>query len=215
MRTSLQFTSLVWLTLLASSTARGSSLLPDSAAKEFQRKLARSEIHLNESWQNGKVRQVGAVLVLLEDGVPAKAFHTLAQQKPYPRVWHLDDYARLEIVNGKASSAEPSPSKAFTHLSRGELLVVLNHKFKGDAIELWTHTLNPVEPAAGDGKQSRQHASTKLVFRFPPEVLASGDVAAILAEMKQWFRVFESESEAREFAEAVRSEQTPSTGRAF
>ena len=117
------------------------------------------------------------------------------------------------MQNGKASSAEPSPSKAFTHLSRGELLVVLNQKFKGNAIELWTHTLNPVEPAAG--KYSRQHASTKLVFRFPPEVLASGDVAAILAEMKQWFRVFESESEAREFAEAVRSGQTPSTGRAF
>lgn len=182
----------------------GTNPLPAKARQELKRRLAPSEIVLKESWRLGRVQELGSVLVLLQDGVPAKEFRTLSQQKPYPRVWHLDDYARFEIVNGQGTVANPS-EKLFTQLSRGELLVILDHKFKGNTIELWTHTLNPVAPSDAPPDHPRRYASTKFVFHFPSEVLSSGDVAKIEADISRWFKAFESEWDARDFARTLQT----------
>lgn len=183
---------------LAAPPGFASSPLPDASRKELKQKLVASRIDLTDTWRLGKVRELGTILVLLQDQVPAREFHTLAQQKPSPRVWHLDSYARVEIVNGQPSSAERS---AF-NLKRGELLLVVDHKFKGNTIELWTHTLNPV-PFEDDLKRTPKYASTKFVFHFPPEVLQAGSLRPIEADLDGWFKTFESEWDAQEFAKTL------------
>ncbi|MEW5975650.1 MAG: hypothetical protein AB1898_07575 [Acidobacteriota bacterium] len=184
-------------------------LMPEQAQRELKERLAASRIRLTPDWRVGKVSEPGTVLVLLRDHVPARAFHTLSQQKPYPRVWHLDDYGRVEIAEGTAIVKTPE-QKAFAYLERGQVLVILDHKFKGRTIELWTHTLNRVAPKEADRQdsdpqrapteQNLQHASTKFVFHFSEDVLRSGDVAGIEKQIEEWLKPFESVWEAEEFS---------------
>lgn len=192
-------TSSVVALALMTPLAFGSNPLPDSARKELKQKLIASQINLTDTWRLGKAQELGTILVLLQDQVPAREFHTLAQQKPYPRVWHLDDYARVEIVQGQTSTAR---ERGTLSLQRGELLLVVDHKFKDNTIELWTHSLNPVS-FEDDPKRAPKHASTKFVFHFPPEVLQSGNIGPIEADISRWFKTFESEWDAREFARTL------------
>lgn len=192
-------TSSVLAVALTTPLVFGSNPMPDAARKELKQRLIASQINLTDTWQLGKARELGTILVLLQDQVPAREFHTLAQQKPYPRVWHLDNYARIEIVGGQTSSAG---ERAPLSLKRGELLLVVDHKFKDNSIELWTHSMNPVS-FEDDPKRAPKFASTKFVFHFPPEVLQSGNIGPIEADISRWFKTFESEWDAREFARTL------------
>lgn len=141
-------------------------------------RLSRVEI---QDWRTeGRVRDLGGVLTLQTDGVPANKFWVVTppRDKIGHRRIHMFRYAAVEI----APDGRLKPAPADFTLPKGTRLVVLDVKVRDDRVHISTHTLEPVRLPDGD----TAYGCTEFVFPFDPGALARGDLSAIQGRIEQW-----------------------------
>jgi len=140
-----------------------------------------SKVEIQDWRTEGRVRELGSVLTLQGEGVPANHLWVSAPTGTKFRRVHRFDYARSEItMDGRLIPEHVNRWAHFT-LPKGTQLVVLDLKVEGDRVRLFTHTLEPVRLPNGEA----HYGCTELAFRVAPGILERGDLAAIQRQLDQ------------------------------
>lgn len=147
-------------------------------ADELERHFQRSRIEIQNQKYRGTVTRSGRVLTVAFDGATAKRFR-VAQTNTKSPAFHVIDYARVDVMPDRRIGAEPAPLV----LPRGTRVVILDMRLRGEQLRLKTHTAAALARAM-DG--SDVFGCTEFVFTLEPELVARGDVAAIVAAVERW-----------------------------
>ncbi len=184
--------SLVGMLVINSGLAAGRDKVEDALETRYRH----SHVEIQDPRTEGRVRELGAVLTLQAEGVPANKFWVVQPQpaaaKSGGRRLHKFDYAQTEITeDGRLIPNHVNRWSHFT-LPKGTPLVVLDLRVENDRVRLFTHTLVPVRVTDGEAA----YGCTEFVSRFDPGVLQRGDLAAIQGRIEQWLPLSEAKPKA-------------------
>ncbi|MGH7553335.1 MAG: hypothetical protein ACREMQ_09970 [Longimicrobiales bacterium] len=136
-----------------------------------------STIEVQAKAVEGRVARRGALLRLEADGVSAKPFRVIQANTKSPR-FHVRDYALVEIASDRTVTVESGELR----LSRGTEVVVLDIRVEGGAVQLLTHTSQPVRHT--DGRAA--YGCTEFILRLDPSTMAAGDLGRVRESIERW-----------------------------
>ncbi len=150
----------------------------DSLRDALYRRFQPSRIEVANPARRGMVTRYGQLLVLSVEGVPAKPFHVM-QANPKAPVFHVMDFARIEVKTNESIQAEAGPLT----LTKGTSVVVLEVALKGLQVHLLTHTASPV---AGPPGGEPVYGCTEFVFDVEPDVVSAGRADLVIERIERW-----------------------------
>jgi len=136
-------------------------------------------------------------VVLKKGGIPIERARYFIQ-------WQEYDYRGVVVHLDKDDKMTTRRGRPYGYLQRGDVLAVAELSYFGRTIYLKLITPEVYVPDGRASDKRHSRATVMLGFRFPKDVLKSGDTTAVLAGLKQWLEPFKDLNEAKAFGAGLK-----------